>query len=129
MAEIKRPKRNTETVRQRSEKTDNDTAHPRRLRKTANSVARPIKAVHRVGRKEYLLPLPDNRVGRFLNRRQHLTPAYFRESWHELRQVIWPSRKETWKLTFAVFTFAIVFGLLIAITDFGLDKVFKRILT
>ncbi len=128
MAEKKRL-RKTETVRERSETSDKAITQPRRLRRTARSVTRPLKAAHRVGRKEYLLPLPDNRMGRFLNRRQRLVPAYFRESWYELRQVIWPSRKETWKLTFAVFTFALVFALIIALTDYGLDKLFKKILT
>jgi len=72
--------------------------------------------------------MPDNRAGRFLNKRRSIIPSFFSEAWVELRQVVWPSRRETWKLTLAVFVFAIIFGLLVAITDYGLDKVFKRIL-
>ena len=122
----KRIRKSAETVRERTETVT--TVKPRRLGRTVRVVAKPFKAAHRVGRKEYYLPLPDTRFGRFLNKRRYVIPRYFRESWQELRQVVWPTRRETWKLTFAVFTFAIVFGLLIAVTDYGLDKVFKRIL-
>jgi preprotein translocase SecE subunit len=57
-----------------------------------------------------------------------LVPPYFRNSWRELRQVTWPSRKETRQLTSAVLIFAIIFGVLIAITDYGLDKLFKKVI-
>ncbi len=115
-----------ETVRERSEKVI--AKKPRRLRRTAGAAVRPLKVVNRLGAKEYYLPLPDNRLGRFMNKRRSVVPRYFRESWQELRLVVWPSRKETWKLTLAVFMFAIVFGLLIAVTDYGLDKLFKEVL-
>jgi preprotein translocase SecE subunit len=65
-------------------------------------------------------------IGRLLNKVLLLT--YFRQSWLELRQVTWPGRKETAQLTFAVFAFAIVFSIVIAIIDFGLDKLFKEVL-
>jgi len=67
-------------------------------------------------------------VGRFLNKRRHIIPSYFRNSWRELRLVTWPGRRETWKLTFAVFLFAIIFGVVISITDYGLDKLFRKVL-
>jgi preprotein translocase SecE subunit len=127
----KQPRRlkKTETVREKAEKAGRPAPEKRRrLRSTAGKAAQPIKRVAHVGRKEYYLPLPDNRFGRFLNKRRHVIPRFFREAWAELRDVTWPSRKETWKLTLAVFIFAIVFGLLIAVTDYGLDKLFKRVL-
>lgn len=124
----KRILKSAQTVRQRSQTPVSD-KKPRRLRQGANTAARPFKAMHRTGKREYYLPMPDNRVGRFLGKRRSLIPRYFREAWAELRQVVWPSRRETWKLTLAVFIFAIIFGLLVAITDYGLDKLFRRILT
>lgn len=57
-----------------------------------------------------------------------LVPKYFKNAWIELRQVKWPGRRETIQLTLAVFAFAIVFGVLITVTDYGLDKLFKKIL-
>lgn len=82
----------------------------RRIRAAGKAAAKPLKVFG---------------IFKFL---RFLVPPYVRNSWHELKQVTWPSRKETWKLTFAVFVFAITFGLLIGITDFGLSKVFERIL-
>jgi len=125
----KRRIRKVETVRSRTEKAATSPKKPRRLRRTVSSAARPLRAVSRVGKREYYLPMPDNRPGRFLNKRRSIIPRYFREAWVELRQVIWPSRRETWKLTLAVFIFAIIFSVLIAITDYGLDKIFRKVLT
>jgi preprotein translocase SecE subunit len=57
-----------------------------------------------------------------------LWPQYFRNSWKELRQVTWPTRRETWQLTLAVIIFSVIFGVLIAVVDFGLDKGFKQLI-
>ncbi len=122
---IKKPK---ETVRQRAEKASTETARkPRRIRATAGKVAAPVKRASTAGKREFNIPLPDNKIGRFFNKRVHFIPRYFREAYGELRQVTWPSRTETWKLTGAVFVFAIFFSLLIAVTDYGLSTVFRKI--
>lgn len=55
--------------------------------------------------------------------------GYFTSSFKELKQVTWPNRKQTRQLTTAVIIFAVIFGLLIAGVDYGLDKLFKIILT
>lgn len=55
-------------------------------------------------------------------------PPYFRNSWKELRKVTWPNNKETFRLTFAVLMFSIVFGAMVTAADYGLDKLFKRII-
>jgi len=55
-------------------------------------------------------------------------PKYFRNSVKELRQVTWPTTRETWQLVLAVIIFSVVFGTIIAIVDFGLDKAFKQVL-
>ncbi|HET8709500.1 MAG TPA: preprotein translocase subunit SecE [Candidatus Saccharimonadales bacterium] len=65
-------------------------------------------------------------VGRFLTK--FLIPPYFKNSWRELRMVTWPNRKQTRQLTFAVILFSIVFGVLVALVDFGLDKLFKNVI-
>lgn len=121
---IKKPK---ETIRQQSEKAAQSSGKPRRIHKTAGTIAKPFKTAHRIGRKEYYIPLPENRFGRWLNKRRHIIPRYFRDAYAEVRQVTWPSRKETWKLTGAVFIFAAGFSLIVAITDYGLDKVFRKV--
>ncbi|HSW66815.1 MAG TPA: preprotein translocase subunit SecE [Bacillota bacterium] len=57
-----------------------------------------------------------------------LWPTYFRNSFKELRQVTWPSRRESFQLTGAVLVFASIFGIAIALVDYGLDKLFKQVL-
>jgi preprotein translocase SecE subunit len=57
-----------------------------------------------------------------------LLPTYIRGSWAELRQVAWPNFQTARQLTFAVIVFATVFGAIVAVVDFGLDKLFRDIL-
>lgn len=130
MADTKPKKRvlkRSETVRERASKS---AAEPkqRRLKRAAQTAGKPIASARRIGKKEYHLPLPDNRLGNILGRRVRLLPRFFGNAWREVRQVEWPRRKETLKLTLAVFMFAIVFGLVITLTDFGLDRLFKKVL-
>jgi preprotein translocase SecE subunit len=69
------------------------------------------------------------KIGRGLKRALGwLVPRYFINSWRELKLVTWPSRRETWRLTGAVFIFAIIFGALVAIVDKGLDEIFKKVI-
>ena len=123
----KRVLKKPQTVRERA--VSADTNHKQRRIKTAGKTAlRPIKAMVRTARKEVYLPMPDTKAGRFLNKRRHVFPRYFGLSIKELRQVKWPGRRETAKLTFAVFLFAIFFALLISVTDYGLDRLFKKLI-
>ncbi|MEJ0073050.1 MAG: preprotein translocase subunit SecE [Candidatus Saccharibacteria bacterium] len=66
------------------------------------------------------------RVVRFIGR--IIGFSYIRGSWQELKQVTWPTKREGRRLTTAVIIFSVVFGALIALVDFGLDKLFKQIL-
>ncbi len=54
-------------------------------------------------------------------------PPYFRSAWRELRLVVWPNFRQTRDLTFAVIVFSIIFGALVAVIDYGLDKVFRKV--
>ncbi len=54
--------------------------------------------------------------------------GYFKSSWKELKQVTWPTRHESFRLTGAVLIFSVAFGLFIALVDYGLDKLFRQIL-
>lgn len=116
------------TVRERTLNASKADRKPRRLKRTASNIGKGAKGTGKLLGREYYLKMPNNRLGRFLNKPRSLVPRYFRESWHELHQVAWPSRKETWKLTLAVFTFALVFGLLVAGVDYILNLIFKKVL-
>lgn len=78
--------------------------------------------------------LPQNKLTAFLTKvflpvkkvLRWLAPTYFVNSWREVKQVTWPSRRETWRLTLAVFIFSIIFGLAAYGVDSVLDFVFKR---
>jgi preprotein translocase SecE subunit len=58
---------------------------------------------------------------------RHTVPRYIRGSFSELKQVTWPDRKQSRQLTTAVVMFATVFGVVVALLDYGLDKVFKKV--
>ena len=51
---------------------------------------------------------------------------YFVGSWHELRQVRWPNRKQAWAMTLAVILFSLTIGLLIFLLDTGFTLLFKK---
>lgn len=53
---------------------------------------------------------------------------YVAESWKELKLVTWPSFRESRRLTTAVIIFSVIFGLLIAVVDFALDKLFRQVI-
>lgn len=131
MAQAKKPAkslRKTETMRDKTAKASQTKQKPRRLKRTASAVARPIKAVSELGKREYhIIPQSNKGFWGFLTKSRKLTPSYFRSSVSELKDVTWPNRKTTWHLMIAVFLFAFSFGLVIAVVDFLLDKVFKGV--
>jgi preprotein translocase SecE subunit len=55
-------------------------------------------------------------------------PRYIRNSFRELRLVTWPDRRTSWRLTYAVIVFSIIFGLIVAGLDWVLGKIFKEII-
>jgi preprotein translocase subunit SecE len=50
--------------------------------------------------------------------------ALFRDSWRELKEVVWPSRKEAVQLTLYVFGFVVLMALMLWIADKTLEWVF-----
>ena len=75
------------------------------------------------------IPLPKNKAGEFLGKKRTARlPKYFRESWVELRKVVWPTRRESWKLVLAVILFTLVFTLITLAADYGISQLVERIL-
>jgi preprotein translocase SecE subunit len=69
------------------------------------------------------------KTGRFLLKvLRFLIPNYFINSWREVKLVTWPTRSETWRLTSAVFIFAVVFGAMVSGVDKVLDLIFKKLI-
>lgn len=127
-------KKTTQTVRERTE-SGSKAPKKRRVRNTAKTAWKPIALVGQ-GLKIIFSPFkfvlkpfktkPMRAVGRFLAK--VLLINYFINSFRELRQVTWPNRKETINLTFAVLMFSLVFGSVVALVDYGFDKLFQKIL-
>ncbi len=114
-----------ETEQAKSEKA----TKPSRAKRLTSKAGRPFKAV--VRRRPHL---GSNRVTRLLGKvfkplvwlLNKIAPRYFVNAWREVRQVTWTTRRETWRLTFAVFVFASIFGAIAYGVDKGLDDIFKK---
>lgn len=135
MAETKKKRviKKAETVRERVERGDQPSKR-RVVRQTGGAVAKPFKAVFNAIKfilrpfSFLLIPFktkPARFVGRILA--SILLFKFFREAWAELRQVQWPTAKETYRLTVAVFIFAVIFGAIVAALDEGLGVIFKKL--
>lgn len=119
-----RIRKSAPTVRERQEAAQAEVEksankQPGRLAKAAQSSTKLLRRLH--------LPKGVKKVFRPFRFLRFLVPRYFINSWREVRQVVWPNRKETWRLTLAVFVFATVFGALVAGVDKGLDEIFKHV--
>lgn len=66
------------------------------------------------------------KAGRLLNKRIRFVPGFLRNAWAEVRQTTWPGRRETIRLSFAVFVFAAIFAVVVFFLDLGLSKFFKE---
>ena len=53
---------------------------------------------------------------------------YLRDSWREIRQVRWPTRKATWKMVLAVLIYTALFVILITLLDLFFKWLFGLIL-
>jgi len=53
--------------------------------------------------------------------------GYFKDAWSELKQVTWPDRKTSWKLTGTVIVFSVIFSVFTTLLDVGFEKIAKII--
>lgn len=109
------------TVRERNEKQQISDAKPSRKGKLRRIVVWPfVKLGHGF---RYLNRFKPLRIIGYV-----VAPVYFRGAVREVRLVTWPDRKQSRQLTGAVIIFALIFGILVALVDYGLDKVFKKVI-
>lgn len=120
----KRVNKKTQTVRERAEQQSK--VPKKRIRSVAKKVSTPAKTVKKLHKKEYHLPVPDNKTGRLLKKRVRLVPKFVRGAFQEIKLVVWPDRKSTIKLTLAVFVFALFIATLVGVIDLGLGKAFEK---
>lgn len=123
-----RVRKSAPTIRQRVEAASaaEEAKKPRRIRRVLTKTISPVK---KLKVKERRIFKPVVRLLRLLkNVLRWIVPSYFINSWRELRLVNWPNRRETLRLTLAVFIFALVFGTLVAGVDWVLQEVFKKVI-
>jgi preprotein translocase SecE subunit len=117
----------SQTVRQQAQKAQVEAdkpVKPRRLRRAATAASRPLGRVAKLFDRQ-----PFHVIGKVLSFiGRILLPKFIRNAFAELKFVEWPTRKQTRQLTFAVLMFAIVFGVVITVVDYGLDKLFRSII-
>ena len=117
----KRQVKNPETFRERALKVSESEDKPVKISRLKVFLVRVFGPAGKILRKLSNFK-PIKLIGKII------FPSYFRSSWRELKQVTWPSWRQSRQLTFAVLLFAFIFGALIAVVDFGLDKLFRNIL-
>lgn len=121
----KRTVKSPETFRERALKATEQSDKPKRsfkLKQSSNKITQPVLTPVSKGLGKVFGLKPFRIIARIL------LPLYIRNSWRELRLVKWPGRRQSRDLTFAVLAFAVVFGGVVALVDFGLDKIFRGIL-
>jgi len=74
------------------------------------------------------MPFLKGRIGNWLKKDGRLMPKYFRDSYRELQKVVWPGRKETWKLFIAVTIFSLVLAAIIAGADIFFEEIIERLI-
>ncbi len=79
-------------------------------KKSKSAAEKPLKEV-------FILARPFVALGRYL-----------RDSWRELRQVRWPNRKATWKMTLAVLAYCAAFIVLVTLLDIFFTFIFNLVL-
>jgi preprotein translocase SecE subunit len=124
-----------ETVRERAEKAQAEIieAKPTKKHRAGRIASSPFRGIGWLGHQA-----PFKQIGHGLRWFFTLAPfrflakilgfRYVRDSWRELKLVTWPTRKQSRQLTVAVIIFSVIFGGLIAIVDYGLDKLFKEVI-
>ncbi len=122
-----RIRKSAPTFREQAEATQTKSEKPKKrpVRSALRKITTPFKKL-RLGERRIFKPIR-SLFGLIKRAVIWITPKYFINSWRELRKVVWPGAKETFRLTLAVFIFAIVFGALVAGVDKSLDEIFKKL--
>ena len=91
-------------------------------KKKAKVKAKPAKTeaktkVEKQPKKVFILFRPFVAIGR-----------YIKNSWQEMRQVRWPNRKYTWKMTIAMLVYCVIFLVFIVLLDLLFSLLFNNLL-
>lgn len=116
----RRLKAPTQTVREQAAKAQDKADKPSQRKLKASEDTKPSRVRSSLGK--VFNRQPFRLIGKIL------VPPFVRGAISEVRQVTWPNRRETMRLTFAVIVFAIAFGIVVTGVDWVLDKAFKALI-
>ncbi|MBR2997402.1 preprotein translocase subunit SecE [Candidatus Saccharibacteria bacterium] len=108
----KKPK---EVEKTKTTKISAKNTKPAKSVKSAEKAVKPAKTD--TTKKPFILLRPIIGLGR-----------YFRNSWGELRQVHWPTRKYTWQMTLAMLVYCAIFFAFIVLLDALFSLIFNNLL-
>lgn len=91
------------------------------IRPVANKIGKSVTKV--------TAPIRSTKAWKWLRKYVLRSPfgGYFVSSWQELKQVTWPDRKTSVKLTGVVITFTLIFVAFTALLDLGFERVAREI--
>ena len=87
-------------------------------KKAAKAERKAEKKANKNGKKAFILFRPFVAIGR-----------YIKESFQEVRQVRWPDRKSTWKITISVILYVLLVAAIIMLLDAFFTFVFSKLLS
>jgi preprotein translocase SecE subunit len=124
----KRRVKNPETFRERANKSSTKLPKTNSPSKASSALSKVFKPIRKSLKSFFSSPV--FRIFRLPLKilSKVLLLGYFAGSLEELKQVTWPSWPLSRRLTYAVLSFAIVFGASIAGVDWVLGKIFKNLL-
>lgn len=112
------------------DKGDKDAkAKVEKVKKTDKTPAKVDKKTSKTEKADVRSAKKAQTAGKVKKQRKIFAPfRYIRDSWRELRQVRWPDRKTTWKMTFTVILYVIIFGAIVMLLDAFFTFFFNLIL-
>lgn len=125
----RRHKKAPETVREKAQKESLKKSTPSKKSVIKAKIHKPLSRLRRAGAKEvYVIKTPDTKAGRFFGKRIHFVPKFLKSAFAELKQVTWPTKREAFHKTVAVFGFAIFFILFVQLFDLIFTRLVKEII-
>ena len=130
MAKIKGRKRNLKTVKELAEQKAKAQKRPPKWRSVLKALFKPLIILFKwFNQPAYIhRQHPQSSPAATLTKHRTIIPAYIKNSAYELKLTTWLDFPRAWRLTMAVFVFAIFFALLVIGLDWVLTKVFEAVI-
>ena len=130
MAKVKGRKRNLKTVKELAEQKVKAQKKPSKLKLFFRILFKPLVLAFKwLNQPAYIhRQHPEGSPAATLTKHRSVIPAYVKSSAYELKLTTWLDFPRAWRLTMAVFVFAIFFALLVTGLDWVLTRIFEEII-